>query len=91
MEFNVKEETKTKLRFTLKGEDHTFCNLLKSELWNNKDVIVSSYKIDHPLIGLPIFLIETNGKTGPRDALKNAVKNLKDNNKEILKSIAKLK
>ena len=32
MEFNVIEESKTKLVFELKGETHTFCNVLKKEL-----------------------------------------------------------
>ena len=38
MELNILEHTKKRLVFELKGADHTFCNLLKNELWQDKDV-----------------------------------------------------
>ncbi|MBT5343096.1 DNA-directed RNA polymerase subunit L, partial [Candidatus Woesearchaeota archaeon] len=61
MEFNVIEESKTKLVFELKGETHTFCNVLKKELQDTKGVELVTYKIDHPLVGIPKFHIETKG------------------------------
>ena len=42
MEFIVIEESKTKLVFELKGETHTFCNLLKEELQTIKGVVTVS-------------------------------------------------
>jgi len=89
MEFNVLEETKTKLEFELKGETHTFCNALKDELQKVKGVTLATYKIEHPLIGAPKFLIETKG-TEPRKALKEALKSLKKVAQEFKKEVAKL-
>ena len=89
MEFEVLEETKTKLVFKLKDETHTFCNLLKDELYNTKGVVVATYKIDHPLIGVPEFLIETKG-TEPRTVLKEALKNIKRKAEEFKKEASKL-
>ena len=89
MEFNVLEETKTKLVFQLKGETHTFCNLLKTELQNVKGVEIATYRIDHPLIGVPQFLIETKG-VEPRKALKDALKTLKRTVDEFKKEVGKL-
>ncbi|MBS3124473.1 DNA-directed RNA polymerase subunit L [Candidatus Woesearchaeota archaeon] len=76
MEFKVIEESKHQLVFQLKGETHTFCNALKNELVAVKGVVIATYRIDHPLVGVPQFLVETKG-IAPRDALKDALKALK--------------
>lgn len=89
MEFNVVEETKTKLTFELKGETHTFCNALKQELSLVKGVELVTYKIDHPLVGFPKFQMETKG-IEPKKALKEALANLKKRTKEFQKEVSGL-
>lgn len=89
MEFAVLEESKNKIVFQLKGETHTFCNALKYELQQVKGVTIATYKIDHPLVGVPQFLIETKG-IEPRKALKEALKSLKKQAQEFEKEIGKL-
>ncbi len=89
MEFAVLEESKNKIVFQLKGETHTFCNVLKYELQQVKGVTIATYKIDHPLVGVPQFLIETKG-IEPRKALKEALKSLKKQAQEFEKEIGKL-
>ena len=87
MEFTVIEESKNKLVFELKGETHTFCNVLKEELLNAKGVTVCSYRIDHPLIGIPRFVLETKGAE-PRKALKEALSSLKKKAEAFKKEVA---
>lgn len=89
MELNVLEESKKRMVFELKGETHSFCNALKESLWKIKGVEVASYRIEHPLIGVPKFLIETKG-IEPREALKNAIAELKKTGKEFKKEVSKL-
>jgi len=89
MEFKVLEESKTKLVFQLPGETHTFCNVLKQELLQVKGVSLATYKIDHPLVGIPQFLIETKG-IEPRKALQEALKALKKKAEEFKKEVGKL-
>lgn len=89
MEFKVLEEDNNKLVFELNGESHTFCNLLKKELQQSKDVTLVSYRIDHPLIGIPRFILET--KTAePRKILKTALQSLSKKVEEFRKEIGKL-
>ena len=38
MEIEVLESTKNKLKFKIKGENHTFCNILREEL-DNRNII----------------------------------------------------
>ncbi len=87
MEFTVIEETKTKLVFDLKGETHTFCNLLKDELLNAKGVVTASYRVDHPLTGVPRFLVETKC-VEPRKALKEALASIKKKAESFKKEVA---
>ena len=87
MELNVIEQTKKKLIVEIKGADHTFCNALKKELWNDKAVTVSAYNIDHPLVGIPKFIVETDGNKSPEKALEAACDRLEKKNKEFLSKL----
>ncbi len=89
MEFTVLEENKERLSFQLQGETHTFCNALKHELQQLKGVSIATYKIDHPLVGVPQFLLETKGME-PRKALKEALKTLKKKAEDFKKEVGKL-
>ncbi|PIN74266.1 DNA-directed RNA polymerase subunit L [Candidatus Woesearchaeota archaeon CG10_big_fil_rev_8_21_14_0_10_45_16] len=84
MELNILEESKTKLVFKLKGETHTFCNLLKTELQKIDGIVIATYRVDHPLVGVPQFLLETKGLE-PRKALKDALKSIKKKAEEFQK------
>jgi DNA-directed RNA polymerase subunit L len=83
MEIKVLEESKNKILFQLKDEDHTFCNLLRQSLVSNDAVKLATYKIDHPLVGIPQFIVETKDKD-PKKVLMEAAK-------EIQKELDKFK
>ena len=89
MEFKVITEEKNRFVFQLPSETHTFCHALKEELLNVKGVTLATYKIDHPLVGVPEFLVETKG-VDPRKAVKEALKSLKKNAQEFKKVVSKL-
>ncbi len=89
MEIIIKEESKNKIIFQIKGESHTLCNVLKDELRNDKDVINSSYFVSHPDIDEPTFTVETKSSTTPKKALMNAVKRLKKTNDKFLAEVKK--
>lgn len=82
MELKVIEKTDKKLVFELKGEDHTFCNALKDELVQDENVKFASYRIEHPLLGIPKFMVEMK-KGEPEKALSAAVKKLKKNFEKV--------
>jgi DNA-directed RNA polymerase subunit L len=76
MELEVKEQSKNKILVNIKGEDHTFCNILVKRLQQNPDVKVAVYKIDHPLTRVPALMVET-ASGDVKKALTDAVKELK--------------
>ncbi|MCM2324985.1 MAG: DNA-directed RNA polymerase subunit L [Candidatus Woesearchaeota archaeon] len=84
MEIKILEDKKKRLVFEIIGEDHTLCNALRDELWNDKTVTIAVYNISHPIIGIPKFIIEADD---PKEALKGAISRLKKKNNELLKSL----
>ena len=89
MELNILEESKTKMVFELHGETHTFCNLLKEEIRKVKGGELVAYKIDHPLVGIPTFQLETKG-VEPKKAIKEALKSVQKLASEFEKQAKKL-
>ena len=89
MELKVVEYTKNKLKFNILGEDHTLANILRKELWNDKNVEKAGYSLEHALVTSPKFFLETNNKD-PKEIMDNAVKRLKKLNESLLSNIKKL-
>jgi DNA-directed RNA polymerase subunit L len=87
MEITILEDKKNRLLFELKGKSHGFCNTLKNELWNDKHVKAAAYRIEHPSIGVPEIIVETDGKITAQEALFNAVKRLKTDTEKLRKEL----
>jgi len=71
MEIKVLEITEDYVKLVIKGEDHTYLNLLQYELVNDDDVVLAKYNILHPLKDEAELMIRTSGKN-PVEAIKEA-------------------
>lgn len=89
MKITILEQKKNKLHFEVET-DHTFCNVLKKELWNDKDIHISGYYTEHIQVGNPRFIVETSNKD-PMDSLRDAVKRLKKTNANFLDAFSDAK
>jgi DNA-directed RNA polymerase subunit L len=85
MELEFIENTKNRILVKLKGEDHTFCNILVKELQKDSNVKAAAYRIGHPLQRIPELIVETNEKTTAKDALLDAVGKLSKANAKFAK------
>lgn len=90
MEIRILEESKKSIKVEMIGEDHTLADALRQELWNDSDVTISGYNIEHPLISSPILIVETSGKKEARKALLEAAERLKKKNNTLLVDIQKI-
>lgn len=90
MEINVLESEKTRLKFELIGKTHTLANILSKELWNDKDVSVAGYTVEHPMKGNALMIVETY-KGDAKKAIVAAIGRLKKQNKEFAALAKKLK
>ncbi|MEM1511064.1 MAG: DNA-directed RNA polymerase subunit L [Candidatus Jordarchaeales archaeon] len=78
MKVRVTKRTENHLELEIEGEDHTLCTLLKKALLDDENVVFAGYRIDHPLLSNPKIYITTNQGVPPEDALRDAIKRLKD-------------
>ncbi len=76
MEVKIIEDSANKVVFEIEGATHTICSALKQELWENSDVKIAGYNIGHPLVGKPVFTIETKKGRDPKKIVLSAVKSL---------------
>lgn len=90
MEVTILEEKKNKLVFELKGEGHTLSNAIRKELWNDEHVKGAAYAIEHPLIEVPKFILETDG-ADPRKTVTSAAKRLQKTVEKIKTEAKELK
>ena len=88
MEIRILDDKKNKFVIEVKGTDHTLCNSIKTELWNDKHVKIATYSIRHPQISVPQVIVETDGEESPRNALINAVQRLQKNNAKFKKEFS---
>jgi DNA-directed RNA polymerase subunit L len=91
MNVKILEDKKKRLVFELEGSDHGFCNALKQELWNDSAVTIASYTIEHPLVGVPRFIVETNAEKEPKAVLKGAIARLRKNAEEFKSEVTKIR
>lgn len=89
MELSIIDDKKNRILFEIAGVSHGFCNVLKKELLTDEHVKIASYRVLHPLISKPQFLVETDGKVEPRTALTNAAKRLLKISDKLKKDIVK--
>ena len=90
MEIKVLEYKKNRLKFELVGKTHTLANVLSKELWNDKNIAIAGYTLDHPMTGNARMVVETH-KGDAKDALRDALARLKKKNKEFVSLAKKLK
>ncbi len=76
------------LKIRIFNEDHTFCNLLRREVWKTGKVNQAGYFIDHPQVGVPEFTI--NAESDPKKVLLEAAKNAKKRVDDLKKEITKI-
>ena len=75
MEIDVKKSGSNELHFVLKGERHTFPNLLRETLLKDSSVEFAAYKLTHPLDKSAEFIVRTKGKTAKK-AIQDSLKKI---------------
>ncbi|MCD4759422.1 DNA-directed RNA polymerase subunit L [archaeon] len=90
MEINILHSEKGSLRVELVGEDHTFANALRKQLWNQQGVKLAGYNIEHPLISHPVLVLDVDEKKDPKKVLLKAAEELKNNNLDLIAKLKKI-
>lgn len=91
MEINILSSDKNSLKVEFIGEDHTFANAIRKQLWENPKVKLAGYNIEHPLVGNPVLIIDCDGKEDPKKALLKAAEQMKKKNIELISKLKNVK
>jgi len=86
MELDIKKSSASELHFVIKGERHTFPNLLRETLLEDSSVQFAAYVLPHPLGPDAELVVKTKGKTAKKaltDALSKVEKQLQDFEKAV--------
>ncbi len=82
MKIEVVERGEKSIRVRIIGEDHTFCNILRKMMYEDDNVEMAPYTIEHPMLGHPEFYVKVRrGK--PEDAMLKAAKRLMERCEEL--------
>lgn len=76
MELKTVKKEGNVLIIELKGETVSFANLIKEELWKDKNVDETAYIKEHPYMAEPKIYVKMKGKANPRVALEKASKRI---------------
>ena len=71
----IEKHSDTISTYKYKGQDHTLCGLVVSSLNKNSGVILSNYKIEHPLLKICNIRIHTK-LMDPNDIMINTLNDL---------------
>lgn len=88
MEIRIIEDKKNLLVFDIVGVTHGFCTLLKDALLEDKNVKLATYKVDHPLVGIPRLRVEGSD---PNASVKKALKAMRKQVEDFEKEAKKIK
>lgn len=89
MELKTIEESDQHMLVEISGESHTFCNLMRKTLHQDKHVKSASYSIEHPLLSEPKLYVKVASGSRPKEVLRNAAKRIADECKDLQTQLLK--
>jgi len=78
------------LMLELNGESKNFANLLREELWNDKNISEVAAIKEHPYMDQPKLFLKMKGKTKPQKSLEDASKRMEVKVKELEKEFSRV-
>ncbi len=88
MELEIIKKQPNLLEFVIKGERHTFPNLLRAYLLEDSSVTFASYLLEHPTDKNARFVLRTRGKN-PKPVLAAACKHISADLAQFVKGVKK--
>ena len=76
MRVKIIKNSRNELKIEVRGEGHTFCNVLQKALLKDNRVELSGYNLPHPLTSNPVIYVRTKGQSKTKAVLKEAIKDV---------------
>ena len=89
MKAKTLKRTSNELKIDVDGVGHALCNLLQKRLLEDPHVDLAGYNVPHPLASNSIIYVRTKGSVKPEEALRKAVEDVREIDKEFSKELQK--
>jgi len=89
MKVEVLKKNANELKLEVEDAGHGFCNLLQKTLLEDEKVDLAGYDVPHPLSSYSVIYVRTKGKVKPEEAVREAVKKIRETNKEFRRELKK--
>jgi DNA-directed RNA polymerase subunit L len=89
MEYEVLKEETHELQIQFNEIDHGLLNLIKEELWKQPGVEIASFRLEHPEVSKPLFVLKTKNKDAKKvwnsalDSINEQLDKLKQEMKQL--------
>ena len=90
MQIEVLEKEKNKLKVKFSEIDYGLLSVISDQLWKEKSVDIAGFKLDHPQVGEPVFILKTKGKDA-KTIWNSAIDKISEEVKDMEKEFAKVK
>jgi DNA-directed RNA polymerase subunit L len=90
MEYEILKEETHELQVQFSEIDHGFLNLIKEAIWQQSGVEMASFRLEHPEVSKPLFVLKTKGKDAKK-VWNLALDSAKDQLDKLSKELKKLK
>lgn len=90
MEYEVLKDEKHELQVQFSEIDHGFLNLIKEAIWQQSGVELASFRLEHPEVSKPVFILKTKGKEAKK-IWNSALESVSEELDKLSKEVKKLK
>ena len=90
MEYEILKEETHELQIQFSEIDHGFLNLIKEAIWQQSGVEMASFKVEHPEVSKPLFILKTKGKDAKK-VWNSAIATIEEQLEKLGKELKKLK
>ncbi len=90
MEFTILEESKNTVKVEASERDEGFLNLIKRHLWSNSGVEIASFRIIHPEVSKPVFVVKAKAGKDPKKLWNTALESISEEADSFEKEVKKL-
>jgi DNA-directed RNA polymerase subunit L len=90
MEYEILKEETHEMQIQFSEIDHGFLNMIKEAVWQQSGVEMASFRIEHPEVSKPLFILKTKGKDAKK-IWNSALAAIDEQLEKLSKELKKLK
>ncbi len=91
MDVKITESDKNQVKIEFSEKDEGFLNLIKAALWEQSETEMAGYRIEHPIVGKPVFFLKVKEGKDAKKVWNSALDSVSEQLDSFGKGIKQLK